>query len=283
MEQLLSLSNWDYINDTLIIAGDVSDSLERLEKLFSHLLKKFYALAFIPGNHELWLRKSTLAHSLEKLDAINQLCDSLGLHYRPFKVEAPHNSLWIVPLFSWYQKPEEGTNSLYIAKQEENWKTCGWMDDVLCHWPDHIHQQHDSVADYFLGLNHQHLERDYDAPVISFSHFLPRADLIFHSRDLADRYTQAGAVIPPHPQDPHPQFNFSRVAGCSKLEQQIRQIKPIAHIYGHQHRNRCRHIDGITYISHCLGNIKEQRALNYSAKPLEIWRDGKLTVTLDRL
>ena len=59
--------------------------------------------------------------------------------------------------------------------------------------------------------------------------------------------------------DPYPSFNFSRVAGCSGLEEQIRKFGSIIHIYGHQHRNRHRVVDNILYISHCLGSPMERK------------------------
>ena len=58
--------------------------------------------------------------------------------------------------------------------------------------------------------------------------------------------------------DPNPSFNFSRVAGSAGLERQIRRLGSVIHVYGHQHYNRHRIIDGIRYISHCLGYPQER-------------------------
>ena len=59
--------------------------------------------------------------------------------------------------------------------------------------------------------------------------------------------------LPSGHRDPNPRFNFSRVAGTSALDTQIRRLGSIIHVYGHQHRNRDRVIDGVHYVSHCLG------------------------------
>jgi len=274
MNKMLGLSDYDYIDDVLIIAGDVSDSLERLETLLTAMTKKFYKVLFTVGNHELWLRKSGCADSLEKFQTVIKLCETLGVHTQAYQYEGRSSSVWLVPLFSWYQLPENGQDTLFIPKTGEDWARCGWMDNVLCRWPDYFTEQLISPADYFLSLNQSVLSANYDAPIISFSHFLPRRELIFSDMAMAKRYANGKQLIPLYEGDPHPLFNFSRVAGCQGLEQQIRQLQSKVHVYGHQHRNRCRSINNITYVSHCLGNIKEQRALAYSQEPLCIWDDG---------
>ena len=55
LEWVLGLSNIDYQNDVLILAGDVSDDLKKLELVFEALLGKFCKVLFVPGNHELWV------------------------------------------------------------------------------------------------------------------------------------------------------------------------------------------------------------------------------------
>jgi predicted phosphodiesterase len=276
MQAMLSLSNHDYINDTLIVAGDVTDSLSKLEQLFESLLKKFYNVCFVVGNHELWLRKTNFDHSLEKFEAINQLCKSLQIQTESIKVEAKSDSVWIVPLLSWYRMPDEGEYSLYIEKASENWEKTAWVDKVLCQWPEGVLNEHASIADYFLALNLGRVTKTYDAPIISFSHFLPRRELIFGPLNMAKNFADGSKIIPLYAEDPHPMFNFSRVAGCYGLDKQIRALNACVHVYGHQHRNRCRHIDGITYVSHCLGNPSEQKRLKIATEPRLIWDDGEL-------
>jgi hypothetical protein len=126
------------------------------------------------------------------------------------------------------------------------------------------------VAGHFLRLNEPHLERGFDRPVISFSHFLPRTDLIFsHPEHMA----YLAAATEPHPLDPHPAFNFSRVAGCRGLEEQIRRLGSAVHVYGHQHRDRWREVDGVLYVSHCLGYAHERSAggRHGGREPRQVW------------
>jgi len=246
---LYALSNTTYQRDTLILAGDVSDRLETLYDTLTHLRSLFAAVCYVPGNHELWIRRREYPHSIAKFWQIRYLCDSLGIHTQPLKLStASGNSVWIVPLFSWYMQPDEGAGSLFMEKPGEDSTLSMWSDNHFTSWPPMATVP--TVADYFLKLNDCHVRCHYDAPVISFSHFVPRSELIYSTP--AERQ---GRVLT----DPYPQFNFSRVAGCTGIDTQIRQLGAIIHIYGHQHRNRNRVIDGVRYVSHCLGYPRERQ------------------------
>ncbi|WP_089721609.1 metallophosphoesterase family protein [Candidatus Entotheonella palauensis] len=245
---LYALSNTAYLRDTLILAGDISDRLEILRDTLVHLRSRFAAVCYVPGNHELWVRKREYPDSIAKFWQIRHLCETLGIHTEPFKLSAASSrSVWIVPLFSWYMQPEEGTGSLFVEKPGEDPTLSMWSDHHFTSWPS---MAAPTVAEFFLTLNERHLSRHYDAPVISFSHFLPRTELIYSTP--AERQ---GRILT----DPYPQFNFSRVAGCTGIDAQVRRLGAIIHIYGHQHRNRNRLIDGVRYISHCLGYPRERQ------------------------
>jgi Calcineurin-like phosphoesterase len=250
MDWLRSLSATDYKADTLILAGDVSDRISVLEYALAYLATVFAQVCFVPGNHELWVRKREAADSIAKFWRIRRLCKAIGVHTSPVKVGNDNQAVWIVPLFSWYVKPEEGPGSLFVDKPGEDPTLAMWSDNYFTRWPE-VPASH-SVADYFLQLNECYIARAYDAPVISFSHFVPRVELIYSTRKERQA---SGRVIN---QDPHPQFNFSRVAGCTYIDTQIRRLGSIAHVYGHQHRNRNRLIEGVRYISNCLGYPRER-------------------------
>ena len=275
-EHVFSFSPTRYLNDTLIVAGDVTDCLDKLAKFFETITKKFHQVVFVPGNHELWLRRTPYKDSLEKFFAVLELCKKFGISTSPIKITRCKIPVWIVPLFSWYRGPDDGETSLYIEKISDENKTLLWMDNRLCKWPE----QADIPADFFLALNKNTVGATYDAPIISVSHFLPRRELIFGPIEMARHYADGTKIIEPHPLDPHPFFNFSRVAGCSKIDDQIRRLSSTLHIYGHQHRNRHRHIEGVTYISHCLGNVGE---IKTQAEPLEVWGDEGALDWLDKI
>lgn len=260
-----ALSPFDYQDAALILAGDLTDNLDKLRSTLFLASQKFVQVFFVPGNHELWVRNSRGSDSIAKFWQVIQLCDALGVQTRPAKVGMSEASdgVWIVPLFSWYVQPEEGADSLFVPKPGEDPTLQMWSDKYFTRWPSNGGR----VADYFLQLNQAHLIRSYDAPVITFSHFLPRQDLIFST---PQERRAMGMLL----RDPHPRFNFSRVAGCTVIETQIRRIGAVLHVYGHQHRNRHRLIDGVRYLSHCLGYPRERqpgRQPEALAGPRLIW------------
>lgn len=263
MRWLANISFQDYINDVLLLAGDIAEKLDTLEEVFPLLNEKFARVFFVPGNHEFWIRKKEAQNSLFKFNQVMALCDSYDVITRPTRVGG-ENGVWIVPLFSWYVRPEEGDDSLFAPKLGEAESRYVWSDDYFIKWPKLGSSSR--MVDYFLDLNESRLSRGFDAPVISFSHFLPRRDLIYSTKEELE----AGLSTV----DPNPSFNFSRVAGSTKLDEQIRHLGSVVHAYGHQHRNRTRMIDGIQYVSFCLGYPREREnghVIGVGNTPKLIW------------
>ncbi len=269
------LDNWSWIeqlspsaflDDVLILAGDVSHRMDLLQKVFQLLLSRFQKVFFVPGNHELWVMEPSEGDSLQKFHAILQLCKQMGISCEAEVLTTPAGKLRIVPLFSWYTRPEEGPDSLYVVKKAEDPNLKIWSDDHLIRWPTHVGK---SMTHYFLQLNRSRLCRNSDETVISFSHFLPRLDLIFSTTEEDQAF--GGDIV-----DGFPPFNFSRVAGTSLLDEQIRLLQSRIHLYGHQHRNRYRITEGIRYVSHCLGygRERENQALRHIEGGLRLIWDG---------
>jgi predicted phosphodiesterase len=271
MAWIQALSPGEYRNDALILAGDVSHDLHKLQAALAALRARFAQVFFVPGNHELWVRQQECTDSMAKFWRVLELCTALGVRTSPGKVGTAggHMGVWVVPLFAWYVQPEEGSDSLFVPIAGEDATLEMWADNYLTTWPPF--GQGCTVAEAFLRLNETHVHRPYDAPVISFSHFVPRTELIYRT---APESAAAGRAL----RDPHPRFNFSRIAGSKGLEAQIRQLGSMMHVYGHQHRNRHRHIDGVLYISHCLGYPAERvRGLvpDIGNTPKLIWDSAK--------
>ena len=237
---LRGLDSSQYRDDALLLAGDVTDDLERLEEVFRIARKSFQHTFFVPGNHELWVRRGHWRDSVEKLEAILGLCRTCRIHVEPARLGGAGNGVWVVPLFSWYVEPHEGPSSLFIPKRGEDPTLSHWSDKYFVRWPPEW--AHEVPAFRFLEMNEERVSRSYDAPVITFSHFLPRRELMVGPHPHVDRE-----------RDPHPEFNFSRVAGCSALDEQIQRLGSRVHVYGHQHRNRDVTLDGVRYLSHCRG------------------------------
>ncbi|CDJ63559.1 hypothetical protein, conserved [Eimeria necatrix] len=95
----------DFTKDVLILAGDVHHELEGLKDSLELFCSVFGHVTFVPGNHELWVthkdRDMGIGDSLQKFDSILRLCESLGIHTKPF---SPSKGVRLVPLFSWYDE-----------------------------------------------------------------------------------------------------------------------------------------------------------------------------------
>jgi hypothetical protein len=265
MAWIRGLSDQDYRQDVLLLAGDACHEMSKLQGVLESLRRKFAELFFLNGNHELWLLESDCSDSLQKFRRILQLCGDCGVRTEPAKIDDGRDGVWIVPLFSWYDKPEAGENSLFLPKPilgEDSVDT--WADDHFVRWP-----AGGTASAYFLESNAPHLDRIYDAAVISFSHFLPRTDLMFPWQPDMRQPTVWPLLAG---------FNFSRVAGTWMLEKQIRRLGSRVHVYGHQHRNRWVTIDDVHYVSHCLGypyERKNGRIGHFEPGPRLIWERGQ--------
>lgn len=260
---LEQLSDKNFQDDVLIVAGDVSEELEKLASTLQLLKSKFAHVSFTPGNHDLWVRKNQTINSFEKLHELLKLCESLGVHTAPFKIADSDNPVWIVPLFSWYVTAEQGEQSLYMPREGRDLTMAVWSDKALIRWPE----SELPIAEYLFSLNEIYLKKTYDAPIISFSHFLPRTDLIFPTPEEIKKYNLK--------RPPKLLINFSRVAGSHLLEDQIRKLGSTIHVYGHQHRNRDRFLDNINYVSYGLGYPQERERGHVrmeSIEPKLIWK-----------
>lgn len=260
MRWIRDLSSSDYTEDALILAGDIAHHPAVLERTFDILLPKYARICFVPGNHDLWVRESDGINSLTRFEDVLATCSSMGICSSPIRAGGSRRGTWIVPLFSWYTRPEGGSDSLCLEKRGEDPTLEAWSDNHFIRWPDL--GDANNPTEYFLRLNQPSLGRDYDAPIISFSHFLPRADLIRAAGNEKRR------------PDPYEGFNFSRVAGSKLLDDQIRELGSVIHVYGHQHRNRDRVHNDVRYVSYCLGYAQE-RLMGYlpnvTDEPMVVW------------
>jgi len=222
---IASLSTLDYRDDFLILAGDISDSLHLLEMSLIRLANRFRKVFYVPGNHDLWVGaddgKKT---SLDKFKEIREVMENCGVSGAALHGE----TISIVPLLGWYD---------YSFGEPSDELKATWMDFRQCKWPQHFRMC--KITSYFTAMNHP-LTRPANNIVISFSHFLPRIDVMPH-------------YIPERHRIVYP------VLGSNTLERQIRMLHSDIHVYGHSHVNRRIEIDGITYINNAFGYPSETR------------------------
>ncbi|MEM6462116.1 MAG: metallophosphoesterase [Pseudomonadota bacterium] len=230
-EWVEGLSRADFTDDILILAGDISDSLERIARTITHLAKRFRQVLFVPGNHDLWiLRDRGSAHSLDKFIKVQDTVTECGGSVGPFENDA----LAIVPLLGWYDY-SFGEPSSELKRR--------WMDYRACRWPADMIEK--DIAAHFSGLNEPVVKRSKPV-VISFSHFMPRIDLMPSFAPERSRF-----LFP--------------VLGTELIEDQIRRIGASIHIYGHSHINRRAIRDGVVYINNAFGYPSEH---HFTAKKL---------------
>lgn len=217
------LSLADYQDDVLILAGDVSDTRRLLEWCLATLVKRFRKVLFVPGNHDLWVvREDKGKDSMQKFGEVSALVESSGASMQPFF--AP--GVTMIPLLGWYDysfgEPSDELRSM-------------WMDYRACRWPDGYTEQ--SIAAYFGAFNDRHA-RPAAGKVITYSHFLPRIDV------MPGAIPAAGRLLYP-------------ILGSTQLELQLRRLNANIHVYGHSHVNRHVTIDGVTYINNAFGYPSE--------------------------
>lgn len=213
-----SLSNSDFKKDILILAGDITDDIVLLQKVLESLRERFLQLLYVPGNHDLWVCRNIGMNTLEKFQLVKKIADNTGVSMKPLHF----NQLSIVPLFGWYD---------YSFGQPSNEILLTWMDYQACKWPKDFNET--SITNYFISMNEAYLDLN-DRFIISFSHFVPRIDLL-------------PSYIPQYHRHLFP------VLGSSLLEKQIRLLGSNIHIYGHSHVNRQVSKENIEYINNAYG------------------------------
>ncbi len=225
MEWILSLDAKAFQEDILVLAGDVSHKLDDLSRVFNSLLAKFKAVHFIPGNHELWLDGDEFSCSLEKFDAVQVLCDGMGIE----TAHCEYGGLSVVPLYGWYD---------FSFGDPDKHLTRAWRDFRACAWPTKLESSKD-INEHFLNLNRAQLDISNDI-VISYSHFLPRIDVM-------------PSFIPQDRRRVYP------VLGSDGLGEQVKQLNPDIHIYGHSHVNQSIELDDIRFVNNAFAYPTENR------------------------
>lgn len=231
LQQVLSAS---YTQDVLVVAGDIADDLAIIDWTLRKLRSRFDRVFYVPGNHELWVRDGEY-DSVEKFQRVLRLCEEIDVYTGPSK--AAKN--WIVPLFSWYEPDYDWQREADVSSLE------GWADFYFCKWPVGM----ESVSEYFLSLNESRI-REYDGPVITLSHFLPRRELL----PAIEKLSFKGLPL---------------VAGTMALDRQIRALNSAIHVFGHSHIDFDQVIEGVRYVQHAFDY---PRGAGWSKDPLKrIW------------
>lgn len=230
-------------DDVILLAGDISHDLDIVRKTFELFLSKFRFVFYCPGNHDLWITekdsvsgKEDLSDSLQKLDRLLALCDSLGVITKPQSVGG---GIFIVPMLSWYEPDFDKDPSISHPTLQRKPYERLMRDFRSCKWPAGLSASNASLSRLFDALNGQLPDTSGHNIVISFSHFLPRPDLLPEKRFL---------FYPP----------LAKAVGSLALGDRVRKLRPSAHVFGHTHHAWCAELDGTLFMQAAVAYPRER-------------------------
>jgi hypothetical protein len=223
---------------------------------------------------------TTAENSIEKLSEVNHIAKLCGVHTGPVTVsygsDSSSSSLTLLPLHSWYHSSFDSEPEIQHPGFLENERIfpfkMKWSDFRMCSWPKELiskkdfvenHSQQAILAEYFSQLNEpllfpksvsstdkshtpssspliqniSQLQLNHspeENTIISFSHFVPRIELTPEKRFLLE---------------PH----LMKVIGSQFLGNQIKQLRPHLHLYGHSHIPMDMTLEQTRYIQWPLG------------------------------
>lgn len=216
------LDDAEFQEDVLIVAGNVAETYRAVIQSLKVLRGKFRRVFYVPGNRDLALNASEVRTSRFP-DSIAKL---LALLKACEEIEvdvlpaAIGQDVYVVPLFSWYNAE--------FDKRSRPDPNIGF--DSQCVWPLDQHQ----LWKWMLKLNEAHLHV-YRGTVLTVSHFLPLTTLPF---DVAGKQAQA--------------------MGCEEIEDQLREVRSSAHVYGHSTIRSLQVHGGTTFGNHALGLVTDE-------------------------
>jgi len=237
-----SLSELDYQQDAVIVAGDVSHHLHLVKDTLQEFRRKFRHVFFVPGNHDLWCTGagSESGDSVHKLQELLRTCAQLGVHTAPCRIRssASEDAVWVVPMLSWYHISFDTEPDLPDLRCPP--VTRVMTDFSACRWPKGMSPLGEDVALYMDSLNNlaagqdlwDHIKASGER-IVSFSHFLPRKELCPEKRFL----TYA---------------NLPKAIGSDVLGRRVNQLQPDVHVFGHTHFGWDQEINGVRYIQAAL-------------------------------
>lgn len=216
------LSEADYRDDLLILAGDLTDRLSLLAWCLEAFAKRFRKVLFVPGNHDIWvIRDDRAKQSLQKFDEVRAAAENSGVSLDPYR----EPGLAILPILGWYD---------YSFGQPDEDLRAMWMDFRACRWPPGYDAAR--IAEHFDAANdiHRAPTPGPDDLIVTFSHFLPRIDVM-------------PWYVPPTSRMLFP------ILGSDRIERQLRRAGSRLHVYGHSHVNRDVVLDDVRYVNNAFG------------------------------
>lgn len=271
-------------SSTVIVAGDLGVNLGQIKTGLKLFKEKFDVVFYCYGNHETWVTAGDdepanepasptspkYVDSFEKLGCLRKICKDLGVHTTAQLI----HGVWIVPVLGWYhdtwdkEGPLRAPPGEKLTRQPPDGKNIA-TDSHLCKWGG-FENSTDDLAQLLDEQNEEwgiwplppELTKELRIPkaerktkIISFSHFLPRQELMPEKRFLF-------------------QPNLIKIVGSDFVRKRVDQLSPDLHIFGHTHFPWDMTLqDGVRYRSWPLGTPAEQarRIVSYPTEHTEAW------------
>jgi len=235
---------------TVVVAGDLAVDISQIEQAFRLFLSKYKHVFYCFGNHECWVsKKGPYADSLAKIGAVRDLCRSLGVRTDTALVDG----VWIVPVFGWYHsswdtEPDLAAPPGERLRREPDAAADISNDYVFCKWGD-LENGSEALAERLdreneawgswplppeLVADAREAPGNRRRPIISFSHFLPRLELLPEKRFSM-------------------QPNLAKLMGSNWIQARVEQLRPDVHVFGHTHNCWDMRLNGTRYRSWPLG------------------------------
>ncbi|KAG6426107.1 hypothetical protein SASPL_110322 [Salvia splendens] len=254
MSWLSSLLSHNDRQSVLLVAGDVAETHKNFVVSMSILRDKFDRVFFVPGNHDLWLRreKTDYLSSLDKLDKLLEACEQLGVETKPSMVDG----VGIIPLYSWYHESFDEERDItgiripslamviYFLSPSKDLSSLSnpteikLSEDVL-----YVTLHGSGLASFSrLCTTHCHWKVDMMLLVcsIGMQELCPEKRMLFYP-------------------------NLPKVIGSTYLEKRIRAIHgadrqlPACHVFGHTHFCWDAVLEGIRYVQAPLAYPRERK------------------------
>ncbi|MGI1677646.1 MAG: metallophosphoesterase [Cellvibrionaceae bacterium] len=230
-----------FIEDGLILAGDICSTAAQLEDALLVLKKKFKQIIWVPGNHELWITNDKHNSSVDKYNDLVSVCRKMDVatpEDEYIKWEHEKNNYLIVPmtlLYDYSFRPEHVDDNDVISWAKES--------GVLCR-DEHLFDtgHHESIKDWCWERIQYTQERltdcDPNIPMILVNHFPLRYDLVRTMR------------IP----------RFSIWCGTKKTEHWHKEYNVDVVVSGHLHMRSTDYRDGVRFEEVSLGYPNDWRS-----------------------
>lgn len=222
--------------DWLIVAGDVSESIEQFTAAMTLLAERFARVIWTPGNHDLWTLPNdpTGLRGLARYNRLVAICRELGVSTPddPYPVwDGPGAPAVVAPIFTLYDysfRPDEVAEETAVAWAQESGVLC--VDELALH-PDPFPSRA-----VWCTVRCRYTEKRLEevaahGPLILANHYPLRRDMAHLRR------------IP----------RFSIWCGTRRTEDWHTRFPVTAVVYGHLHIRRSHQRDGVQFDEVSLG------------------------------